>query len=106
MKTLFKSSNPSIPYAFEFGGTEIENPLMSECGRFSVSPEYYGFTVWQTGGGCTAHGQTFMLDGKPVVMLLTDGDLNQVDSDTITATVGLYDENIEDAIANSWEINR
>lgn len=32
-----------IGKAFEFGGTEITNPFLSECGRFDVDPhEYYG----------------------------------------------------------------
>ena len=29
---------------FEFNGVWIENPYLSECGRFEVDPvEYYGF---------------------------------------------------------------
>jgi hypothetical protein len=39
---------------FTHDGTAITNPTLSECGRFTVSPEVYGFSVEHTGGGCTA----------------------------------------------------
>lgn len=39
---------------FEHGGHAVHNPTMSECGRFVVSPEYYGFSVYHTGGSNTA----------------------------------------------------
>ena len=56
---------------FEHKGTDIINPTMSECGRFFVSPDYYGFTVYHTGGSCTAwHKQ--LEDGR--YLLLTDND--------------------------------
>jgi hypothetical protein len=57
--------------SFEFNGCEIENPTMSECGRFSVSPEYYGFEVCGTGGPCTAWRKV-REDG--LVLMLTDWD--------------------------------
>ena len=40
--------------SFTHQGTAITNPTLSECGRFQVSPEEYGFTIQHTGGGCTA----------------------------------------------------
>lgn len=40
--------------SFTHEGSAITNPTLSECGRFLVSPEYYGFTIMHTGGGCTA----------------------------------------------------
>jgi len=39
---------------FEHRGHAIHNPTMSECGRFSVTPDHYGFTLYQTGGYHTA----------------------------------------------------
>ena len=39
---------------FEHRGHAIHNPTMSECGRFAVSPKEYGFSIYHTGGGCTA----------------------------------------------------
>jgi hypothetical protein len=41
-------------FSFTFEGHAITNPTLSECGRFVVSPEEYGFTIQHTGGGCTA----------------------------------------------------
>lgn len=40
--------------SFTHEGTAITNPTLSECGRFTVSPEEYGFSVENTGGGSTA----------------------------------------------------
>lgn len=40
--------------SFTYQGTAVTNPTTSECGRFTVSPSYYGFEVMGTGGGCTA----------------------------------------------------
>lgn len=107
MKTLFPIKNSPCLFGFDFNGTEITNPLIDEDGLGNpVSPEHYGFEVTQTGGGCTAHAQHFLLDGKRVLMLITDGDLNHIDKDTITATIGLYDEDMVDAISETWEVNR
>lgn len=106
MKALFKTQDPAHPYAFEFHGTEITNPIISEDGRFLVSPEYYGFEVISTGGGCTAHAQEFLLDGKKILMLITDGDAHHINKNTITATIGIYDEATEDSVADTWEVNR
>lgn len=106
MQHLIKTDNPSAPYAFFHNDTEIENPTVSECGRFNVSPEYYGFTIWQTGGGCTAHGKEFILDGQTVLMLVTDGDLNHVTDDTTQCTIGLYDPEMEALDIDVWHVSR
>lgn len=110
MKELTKNTNPhtpEVPFVFEHDGMMIDNPLWNSNMTGHVNPEHYGFTVWDTGGGCTAHGQEFMLDGKPVIMLLTDGDLHHIDDDTLSATVGLYDENMEELPGQLyWEITR
>lgn len=36
--------------AFEHEGMEIRHPFLSDCGRFSCDPAYYGFTAWNSGG--------------------------------------------------------
>jgi hypothetical protein len=76
---------------FEHDGHAVHNPTMSECGRFSVSPEYYGFAVYHTGGGCTAWRRE-LPDGR--YMLLTDVEdgLTHVFSDGEAILLGLYDE--------------
>jgi hypothetical protein len=74
--------------SFTHDGTAITNPTLSECGRFTVSPEEYGFSVIHTGGGCTAW-QKQLRNGWVV---LTDGDcsheLGEVGSSLM---MGFYD---------------
>jgi hypothetical protein len=54
-----------------------------------------------------ANGQEFLLDGETVVMLLTDGNLHHVEDDTLVATVGLYDQNVEELPGKLyWEVTR
>lgn len=54
---------------FEYEGDHIQDPTISECGRFSESPEYYGFAQ--------LHGGEWSLG-------LDDGDRLQVDRDCKT----------------------
>jgi hypothetical protein len=42
----------SMSYIFD--DTAIQNPTLSPCSRFNVSPKDYGFYIEGTGGGCTA----------------------------------------------------
>lgn len=108
MKTLYKAdqNEEGALYAFEHNGISITNPIIDESGRFLVSPEHYGFKLTTTGGNCTAHYQPFDLDGRTVIMLITDGNLHHIDSDTITATVGVYDEHMDESISDTWEVTR
>ena len=39
--------NGRVVWAYLINGTEIVNPYISECGRFDVTPDYYGLTVAQ-----------------------------------------------------------
>lgn len=39
---------------FKHNDIYIVDPTMSECGRFSVSPAYYGFEIDNQAGGFTA----------------------------------------------------
>lgn len=56
---------------FEHNGHAIHNPTMSECGRFAVQPDYYGFELWHTGGSNTAWRME-LPDQR--YLLLTDSD--------------------------------
>jgi hypothetical protein len=98
MKELFL--NEEKKYCFVHDGVEIVNPTISTCGRFSVPLEDYGFEIWSTGGGCTAHVQKFMMDGKPVLMLLTDDNLCHVDIESKLITGGLFDEEMDNCFLN------
>jgi hypothetical protein len=95
MNKLFKNTNPHTPevlYVFEHNGMVIDNPLWNPEMTAHSDPKRYGFEVWDTGGGCTAHAQEFDLDGKKVVMLLTDQDSACIKPDTAVGVAGLYDE--------------
>jgi len=110
MNKLFKNTNPhtpEVPFVFEHDGMVIDNPLWNSEMTSHVNPEYYGFKIWDTGGGCTAHGQYFLLDGKKVIMLLTDGNLCHIQDDSEMATVGLYDEEMDELPGGIyWEVTR
>jgi hypothetical protein len=69
-QTMTLKSESRVP-EFTFNDTAITNPTASECGRFEVSPEHYGFAVADTGGGCTAWRKE-MPDGS--YFLITDAD--------------------------------
>jgi hypothetical protein len=69
MKKLLKNTDPNTPevlfvFEDEQTGQMISNPLWNPEMTSYASPERYGFKVWDTGGGCTAHGQEFLLDGQ------------------------------------------
>jgi hypothetical protein len=93
MKKLFKSTDAqTFVFEDEQSGQLISNPLWNPEMTSYADPERYGFEVWDTGGGCTAHGQEFDLDGKKVIMLLTDQDSACIKPNTAVGVAGLYDE--------------
>jgi len=77
-------------YTFKHKGINIENPILSDCGRGAIDPAAYGFEVVWTGGNCSAHGQVFNLNGERVLMVLTDGNLNAIQPESELAEIGLY----------------
>jgi hypothetical protein len=93
MKKLYKSTDSaSFVFEDEQTGQLISNPLWNPEMTSHADPKRYGFEVWDTGGGCTAHCQEFDLDGKKVVMLLTDQDSACIKPNTAVGVAGLYDE--------------
>jgi hypothetical protein len=90
--------NDSSEYYFEFEGEKVFNPVIK--GNQPVDPTHYGFEVWSTGGGCTAHCQEFKFGDKTVIMLLTDGNLTHVSDDSKEITGGLFDDNLDDCFHN------
>ena len=87
---------------FEHNGHAIHNPTMSECGRFEVSPTYYGFELFHTGGGNTAwrleltdtryllltdsDGSTHIFEaGEPILLGLYEGDGEPIAHSELTA---------------------
>jgi hypothetical protein len=97
-------------YTFEHDGVAIHYPVADSSGRFPCTPEAYGFTVWGTGGGCTAWRREFELDGLPAYMLITDNDLSHEvkAGDTLVMGVYLNDDELNANGANCvalWEQN-
>jgi hypothetical protein len=97
-------------YGFVFDHTFITNPIESMCGRFDASPEEYGFTVLDTGWNCIAHSQEFLLNGKRVLMLISD-DNNLVTRKSTYAQVAICDpelmnDDLEASIIDQYVIPR
>lgn len=97
-------------YGFEFDHTFITNPIVSFCGRFSESPEKYGFKVLDTGWDCITYAQDFLLNGKKVLMLIGDSNhlVNMKSTYAQVAIVDpeLMDEDLEKSIIDQWTISR
>jgi len=80
-------------FSFTHEGSAITNPTLSECGRFLVSPEEYGFTITWTGGGCSAWEKR--VGDKWVV--ITDGDCShELGGVGSSFMMGFYDGNDEE----------
>lgn len=73
---------------FEFEGDNIVNPTMSPCGRFFVSPEQYGFSIIDTGGGYTAWWR--QLEGDSYIMLTSEGSGSHEIEDQEMFLLGFY----------------
>ena len=87
-------------FMFEHRGIGIHYPVLSECGRFPVSPTYYGFDVADTGGGCTAWRRDFTFNGEPVFMLITSAaDATHEVSPFETIGLGVYADSCD------WFVN-
>ena len=84
-------------FSFTHEGSAITNPTLSECGRFIVSPEEYGFTVEWTGGGCTAWNK---LVGNTWVVLTDCNCSHELGGVGSAFMMGFYD-NAEDG-ENLW----
>lgn len=94
------SDDPASAFAFDHECMAIHNPTRSECGRFFASPDYYGFFIYQTGGGCTAWRRDFVLeDGRPCYMLVTAGDdaTHEIEPED-RVTLGVYVDGEDDYI--------
>jgi hypothetical protein len=93
LKTLLYQEGDKT-YAFLNAGDLIEHPAMASRGQ--VSPALYGFEIIDTGGGCTAWRQDFVLeDGRKVFMLLTQELSHELDVEE-PVEIGVYIENPED----------
>ena len=112
LKNLIKTSFGT--YAFEQSGLEITGFLSSENTIDQYHPENeasaaipagYGFSVIDTGGGCTAWFQKFLLNGKPVHMLITDdGGMTHKIEPKDRLMVGVYrDEDFGQDEIMVWE---
>lgn len=94
-------------YSFEFDCVDVSNFIVSDCSRFSASPEKYGFELINTGDSSMAHSQDFMFNGTPVTLVLTDKERagKAITKDTIYALVTMYHTDTVDEI-DSYVISR
>jgi hypothetical protein len=94
MKELFIDD---LGVYFIFDGTEIRNPLLSECGRQEYGNSKndhilkdYGFKWFYTGGNCTAWHQDFIYKGQPVFMLISNQYLSAEREGFELMQIGVY----------------
>lgn len=89
-------------------GTAITNPTCSDCGRFVVSPETYGFRIEQTGGGFTAWRRDLTpadeLDGSYILLTGADEDepSHELGEPRAPFFLGLYDD--EGGVIGIWKL--
>ena len=108
MRIIEKNPDPTsdIPFVFESAvGQMIANPFYDGDGFTPTTMEDHGFEIWHTGGGCSAHVQRFLMDGKEVHMLIidTDIDLVHVTEGTKNINVSIMDPDWIECFAD-WEV--
>lgn len=72
---------------FEHEGKLITNPTASDAG--AVSPAHYGFSLWETGGGCTAWGK-HLPDGTEIMVTDLNGTGHELPEPGEPCLVGLH----------------
>lgn len=87
---------------FEFNGTGITNPFESECGRFEVSPEDYGFSrqdieLTALGDGKSGRAWVKELDSGEQIRLTTENG-KDIPEDAGAAWIERVDPNPEHGI--------
>lgn len=94
-------------YSFEMDCIDISNFIISDCSRFGVSPENYGFELINTGDKSMAHSRDFMFNGTPVTLVLTDKNRagKAITKDTVYALVTMFHTDTVDEI-DSYVISR
>lgn len=86
---------------FEHEGTQITNPTVSDCSRFPVSPETYGFEEYSTGGGFTAWAKT-LPDGTVILLTDIEGESHELGEPGALFMLGTSDEDGTDT--GLWEM--
>ena len=81
---------------FEHEDMQITNPTVSECGRFTLSPEKYGFHIAQTGGGRTAWLRRIP-GGRHVALTDRSGTTSQLGKDCDPFLLSVYRDGERDA---------
>jgi hypothetical protein len=99
MKRLFL--NEKMTYSFVCNHTEIDNPLTSDCGRFYYDSRYKpsetlltdrGFYIENTGGGCTAWAQSFLLGNREVYIWISNDNISHECEDNELMHIGIFDK--------------
>ena len=89
-------------FSFECDHVDVSNFIVSDCSRFSASPEKYGFELINTGEHSMAHSQDFMFNGTPVTLVLTDKNRagKAITKETVYALVTMYHTDTVDEITS------
>ena len=84
--------------SFTDNHTAIQNPTVSECGRWTASPKDYGFEVEGTGGGCTA----WVKKCENGYVVLTDGNLSHKLGEAGSPFVMCFYDGSEEGDTDVW----
>jgi hypothetical protein len=92
-------------YSFEMDCVDISNFIISDCSRFGVSPEKYGFVLVQDWEGNFVYSRDFMFNGDAVTLQIIDKSGKTVTDKTVYAIVNMFYTDTVDCI-DSYIISR
>jgi hypothetical protein len=92
-------------YSFELDCVDVSNFIISDCSRFGVSPEKYGFVLVQNWEGSFVYSRDFMFKGEAVTLQIIDKSGEPVTDKTVYAIVNMFYTDTVDCI-DSYIISR
>jgi hypothetical protein len=92
-------------YLFEMDCVDVSNFIISDCSRFPVSPDKYGFKWVMNWEGCYVYSRDFMFNGEAVTLQITDKSGKPVTDKTVYAIVNMFYTDTVDCI-DSYIISR
>ena len=92
-------------YSFEMDCVDISNFIISDCSRFPVSPEKYGFQLVENWEGNFVYSRDFMYNGEAVTLQITDKSGKTLTDKTVYAIVNMFYTDTVDCI-DSYIISR
>jgi hypothetical protein len=92
-------------YSFDFDCVDVSNFIVSDCSRFPVSPEKYGFQLLENWEGSFVYSRDFMFNGEAITLHIIDKSGKPVTKETVYAVVNMFYTDTVDCI-DSYIISR